>query len=87
MTVYKVYADPGHAWVRVLKTELASLGIANSVSSYSYQRGEFAYLKEDCDASLWLAAKQHLGHDVTFSAAHTNNQSRIRNYQSYRSEL
>ena len=37
-----VYSDPGHAWGKVNRIVLHNLGIANSITSYSYQRGEYA---------------------------------------------
>ena len=46
---FTVYSDPGHAWVKVPRDLLKTLGIESDISPYSYMRGEFAYLEEDCD--------------------------------------
>lgn len=79
-----VYSDPGHAWAKVRKTVLTNLGIADKVSSYSYQRGDYAFLEEDCDLSLLMQALRDHGTDLRFVEKHTNNQSRIRSYEHYR---
>ena len=50
------YADPGHGWAKVKKSELEKLGIAQLISACSYERGEYAYLEEDCDLSRFLEA-------------------------------
>ncbi|MEY2680671.1 MAG: hypothetical protein RL661_902 [Pseudomonadota bacterium] len=53
---YTMYADAGHAWLKVKKSELFNLGIAEKITRYSYQYGEFAYLEEDCDLSTFVDA-------------------------------
>ena len=78
-----VYSDPGHAWAKVRKSVLTNLGIADKVSSYSYQRGEYAFLEEDCDLSLLMQALQSHGTKLCFVEKHTDKQSRIRNYERY----
>lgn len=78
-----VYADPGHAWAKVSKKELAKLGIANEISGFSYERGEFAYLEEDCDLEKYIMALRAKGIVYKFKENFTNNQSRIRNYYHY----
>ena len=49
-------SDPGHGWVKVPLTLLESLCISGEISDYSYRRGAYAYLEEDCDASLFHQA-------------------------------
>lgn len=61
MKKYTFYNDPGHAWLKVSKKELEKLGLIEKISSFSYERGEFAYLEEDCDASVFLKAKRDAG--------------------------
>ena len=75
-----VYADPGHAWAKVTRKLVESLNI--KISSYSYQRGAYVYLEEDCDLSAFIEAYKK---PISFIDRHTNKQSKIRNYQSYRS--
>lgn len=78
-----VYCDPGHAWAKVRKSVLTNLGIADKVSSYSYQRGDYAFLEEDCDLSLLVQALRDHGTKLCFVEKRTNKQSRIRNYERY----
>lgn len=78
-----VYADPGHAWAKVSKKELKTLGIANEISGFSYERGEYAYLEEDSDLEKYIMALRAKGIVYKFKETHTNRQSRIRNYYHY----
>ena len=77
------YCDPGHGWMKVSKALLVKLGIADKISSYSYQREDMAYLEEDCDADLLLRALDAKGIKWTIKRSHTNKTSRIRNYRRY----
>lgn len=78
------YADPGHGWAKVKKSELAKLQIAELISPYSYERGEYAYLEEDCDLSIYLAALKANGQSYKFSGTTcAYKQSRIRGYNRY----
>jgi len=79
----KVFADPGHAWARIAKSKLVSLGIAEKISTYSYQKGENAFLEEDCDLSVLMTALRERGYEVKFNESHTNRQSKIRSYFTY----
>jgi hypothetical protein len=80
----KVFADPGHAWARVAKSKLVTLGIADKISTYSYQKGENAFLEEDCDLSVLISALRVRGYEIKFNESHTNRQSKIRNYSTYK---
>ena len=80
----KVFADPGHAWARFPKSKLVSLGIADKISTYSYMNGSNALLEEDCDLSVLLVALRDRGYEIKFNESHTNRQSKIRNYNTYR---
>jgi hypothetical protein len=78
-----VYADPGHAWGKVRKDVLTNLGIADKITRYSYQRGEYAYLEEDCDLTTLCMALTERDTRVKFVEKHTNRDSRIRSYERY----
>lgn len=78
-----VYADPGHAWAKVSKKELVKLGIANEISSFSYENGDFAFLEEDCDLEKYIMALRAKGIVYKFKETHTNRYSKIRNYYRY----
>jgi hypothetical protein len=80
----KVFADPGHAWARFPKAKLVQLGIADKISPYSYQNGANAFLEEDCDLSTLIGALRQRGYEIKFNESHTDKQSKIRNYSTYR---
>lgn len=82
---YVMHVDPGHAWLAVKKSELIRLGIADKISSCSYQKNDIAYLEEDCDASLFFKAKKALGEDIAYEESYVDI-TPIRNYDSYSSE-
>lgn len=79
-----VYSDPGHAWGKVKRSVLHNLGIANNISSYSYQRGEYVYLEEDCDLSALCMALNQRNTRIKFVEKHTDRDSRIRSYERYK---
>jgi len=82
-----VYTDPGHGWGAVKRQVLTDLGIANKVSTYSYQRGQSVYLEEDCDLSLLISALRTKGITPVFDERHTDRRSPIRSYDTYRAAL
>lgn len=89
---YDYFTDPGHGWLKVKKSELVALGIADKISSYSYERGEWAYLEEDCDMGAFFNAKGWKG-DTDFWLSgiirgrnSAYKQSKIRGYARYSSE-
>jgi hypothetical protein len=80
----KVFSDPGHAWARFPKAKLVSLGIADKITSFSYEKGENAFLEQDCDLSTLVDTLRSHGYEIKFNESHTNRQSKIRNYFSYK---
>ena len=80
---YIMYSDAGHAWLKVSKRMLILLGIANKISTYSYQRGSYAYLEEDCDFPLFANAYKAINKTLELIEHHTDKPSKIRNYDSY----
>jgi len=80
---FNVYTDPSHGWIKVSMKTLNELGIRAKISSYSYMKGDTAYLEEDRDATLLINAMQSKGITPKFKEFHTNNSSKIRNYDSY----
>ena len=77
------YCDPGHGWLKVSRKSLASFGLLEKISGYSYQRGDYVYLEEDFDASLYCKALEDAGIIYQPVTYHTNNTSRIRGYESF----
>ena len=84
MTTYTFFSDPGHGWLKVSRNELKELGIADKISVYSYEYGDSVYLEEDCDATTFLTIKKNLGHTFKIVEKNSDNDSRIRKFDSYR---
>jgi hypothetical protein len=80
-----IYSDSGHAWGKVKRQVLINLGLADKVSTYSYQYKDNVYLEEDCDLSLLFETLISLDTKIKFVEKHTNNRSRIRSYDQYQS--
>jgi hypothetical protein len=81
-----IYSDAGHAWAKVKRSVLKNLGIDKDITHYSYQRGDYAYLEEDCDLSLLCQRLNEHGTTIKFVEKHTDSTSRIRGYQRYQPE-
>ena len=64
-TKYRLFSDPGHAWLEVSLDELEELGIAGRITAWSYRKGTKIYLEEDCDAPLFLQTKKDMTGEVT----------------------
>lgn len=80
---FDVYADPGHAWAKVSLKDIQSYGLAEVITPYSYMRGKYAYLEEDCDLSSLVKAFKQVGREARFREYHGDKRSRIRGYMSY----
>jgi hypothetical protein len=80
---YRYVTDPGHGWLEVPRAELKRLGIEQLISPYSYQKGEFAYLEEDCDYTVFEIEKQN--RKEQFKVVRDYQEvTPIRNYESFR---
>ena len=77
-----VYSDAGHAWGKVKRQVLVNLGIADKVSTYSYQYKDNVYLEEDYDLRLLMEALPETTR-IKFVEKHTDGNSRIRSYERY----
>lgn len=77
--------DPGHGWVKVPKTLISDLLIREEISHYSYMRGAYAYLEEDCDASKFHEAYEKcFGFPPKYRERNAGQkQSRVRGYAQY----
>ena len=79
------YSDAGHGWAKVHIDLLDELGIRDKITSYSYMRGSYAYLEEDCDVSTLHKAANAAGLNIKWKEMKpANNYSRIRTYDPYR---
>lgn len=61
---FNVYTDRAHGWLKVSRKQLQSLGIADKISSHSYQVNDSVYLEEDCDAAVFIDAMKKIGKSV-----------------------
>ena len=80
---FDFYEDPGHGWLKVKKSLIKELGIQDNITPYSYIRGDYVYLEEDCDFSTFVKAMKDVDKTVELRIHHTNKTSKIRNYQHY----
>jgi hypothetical protein len=78
------YSDPGHGWAAVPLTLLDRLGLLDQITTYSYMRGKYAYLEEDCDLDAFMTAARAAGLAVEFRQWVSGyRRSRIRGYCHY----
>lgn len=82
---YLYCVDAAHGWIRVKREELKRLEIAEKVSSYSYQMGEWVYLEEDRDAMLFDDAKKSRG-EVYETCQKYSERSCVRDKERYKAE-
>jgi len=80
---FDFYADPGHGWLAVKRTDLQKAGVADLISRCSYQREDMVFLEEDCDAGIFIEALAKKGIKAEFRPHHTDRNSKIRGYASY----
>ena len=81
----KVYSDPGHAWGAVKRKVIDELGLTNTITGYSYQKGGTVYLEEDCDLSNFVGTLRNLGIDFKYIEKNLPHRySPIRNYERYK---
>lgn len=77
--------DAGHGWFKVKIKTLETLGIDQLITPYSYMRGAWAYLEEDCDATTffnaWVKAGKPMPKIVDKVAR--ERPSKIRSYDQY----
>jgi len=74
--------DGGHGWLECGRELIASTGIANDISDYSYQRGNNVYLEEDCDMPLLLDALRKRSIGVVVNDMYED-ESPVREYARY----
>ena len=81
--MYVFHSDPGHGWLAVNRSELIRLGILDKVSPCSYQRGGTVYLEEDCDATLFIKAKEARSEKFEHRESYQEN-TPIRRYERFK---
>lgn len=75
--------DPSHGWLKVPRALLASLGIVDKITIYSYQRGDFAYLEEHRDFGTFLESATAAGFTVKRRIRYADRPSRVRQYECF----
>jgi hypothetical protein len=71
-------ADPSHAWLKVPLNQLGD----RKYSNFSYKDEEFAYLEEDCDATLFLMSNKVTMQDAEqIPEEYTDGSSEVRRYR------
>ena len=77
-------SDPGHGWLKVNRKVIQTLGQFD-ISGYSYQRGPWVFLEEDCDAAKVVDALRTQGATVKIQPkAQANKSSKVRSYESFK---
>ena len=81
---YKWYSDAGHAWLKVSIKEVKDLDICHKISSYSYINNGNVYLECDCDAELFINAKEQATNStLNFDEVNCGDNSTIRNFNRF----
>ena len=82
---FKHYTDPGHGWYRVSREMLFKMDILDKISSYSYQKGDWVYLEEDCDATIFFDRYKELFGEIQIRVTSNiaDNMSSIRYYDTF----
>ena len=70
---YRYITDPGHGWIEVSRAEINRLCIEDQISNYSYQHADMVYLEEDCDATVFIRAKEARKEPVQYFEIHQEN--------------
>jgi len=83
MTTYTFHSDAGHSWLKVSIDELKRLKLMDKISSYSYRKGNYAYLEEDSDASQFVGMKNALKEKFKYNEKYDGGSSPIRNYPAF----
>jgi len=83
---FKHFVDPGHGWYKVSREMLFRMDILDKISSFSYQKGDWVYLEEDCDATIFFDRYKELFGDeyqIKITQNIADNMSSIRYYQPF----
>jgi len=80
---FNKYNDPAHGWLKVKRSLLIELGIDKDISKASYQRGQYVYLEEDRDMTIFWKAMEAVGKTVEIKTSITDKRSGIRSYHVY----
>lgn len=80
------FADPGHGWLKVAKTNKILNTILDKISNYSFESDTHLFLEEACDAGLFIQALHNNGYSkeqIKIKYYSSNRFSKIRGYSRY----
>lgn len=80
------FSDPAHGWLRVPLALIVELGLADTISKYSYRQGNYGYLEEDRDATIFIMAAKDAGWELEFAdspAHYSDHDSIVRSFPSW----
>ena len=80
----KAITDPGHGWLQVPINLLEKINVIDKISEYSYKRGSYAYLEEDCDWTTFGRAMKANGLTYSVECEHSDQDSPIRQCQPFK---
>lgn len=82
------YDDGSHGWYKVSKYLLSKLDIADKITDFSYMKGNYAYIEEDCDALTFFNAFEkaypHVQISVKYIDCEYDRTHNPRGYEDYR---
>lgn len=77
------HSDSGHGWTEVDIDLLHKLNIQDKITTYSYLRGNKAYLEEDCDTGTLIQALKSINEPFEIEVDLYKDYSPIREYSRY----
>ena len=86
LVCFHFYNDPSHGWMKTDRETLRKYRVMELISNFSSQKGQFVWLKEDCDAPILIKAVEATGAVVKFFDHYRNTYSPIRNLGQFLSD-
>ena len=83
---FQFFADPGHGWLKVAKTNKFLKNILSKISNFSFESDTHLFLEEDCDAGLFIQELHKNGYakeQIKIKYHGSNRSSKIRGYNRF----
>jgi hypothetical protein len=77
------HSDSGHGWLAVKRSEVEKFGLADKITTFSYQKGKTVYLEEDVDAQVFLKTAKDSGVEIEVKTAKPVKRSNIRGFSRF----
>ena len=82
MAKFDFHYDAGHGWLKVHVYDAADVGLdPEDFTAYSYKRGDYLYLEEDCDAGRFIQAWEKALRQFDIRSIDDGYSSPIRSYE------